>query len=306
MLGITGKLKKKLNEIKPNIIHSLGVFPDYAICRMKNFNQVMTLRNFVWDDYPKRVGVVNGTIASIMQLYAAKKVTKTVVCSKSLSEIYSKKLKLNFDYVQNGVDIEKYAPCDGNEKIEIRKALQLPEAAVIFVYAAPIVKRKNQILLIKAVKELENTYSNICLLLLGDGEDYDQVYNMCKDEKNIVMCGNVMNIMDYYKASDVYISSSKSEGLPNSVLEAMASGLPVVLSDIPQHKEIYNLNHEVGYLFESDNIDDLKQKIVDAISSLSEEKAAISRKTVIENLSAEKTSKAYQNIYELIIDDSDM
>ena len=82
-----------------------------------------------------------------------------------------------------------------------------------------------------------------------------------KNNVNIIFKGLVDNVNQYVKASDSYLSCSYSEGLPNGVLEAMASGLPVVLSDIKQHQEIYEYNNNIGYLYRQDNLDDYMDKL---------------------------------------------
>ena len=80
--------------------------------------------------------------------------------------------------------------------------------------------------------------NNYLLLFLGEGIEKDMLEN--KIEKNqIQFLGNKSNINDYLTASDIFISASLSEGLPNTVLEAMASGIPVILSDIISHRELY-------------------------------------------------------------------
>lgn len=60
VMGRATALEKTLDEIKPDVIHSLGVFPDFAVSRMKRWKQVITLRNFVWDDYPAKFGKLQG------------------------------------------------------------------------------------------------------------------------------------------------------------------------------------------------------------------------------------------------------
>lgn len=98
-------------------------------------------------------------------------------------------------------------------------------------------------------------------------------------------------------ASDIYISSSKSEGLPNGVLEAMACGLPLLLSDIPQHMEIFSINASIGYSYQLGNIKDLSNKIDLILNSNLIEMGESSYKTLQENLTAEIMSKNYQKLY---------
>ena len=62
LLGKTQALKKKLDELHADIAHSLGVFPDFALSRLKYPGHVTTLRNFVYEDYPAKFGKITGTV----------------------------------------------------------------------------------------------------------------------------------------------------------------------------------------------------------------------------------------------------
>ena len=111
------------------------------------------------------------------------------------------------------------------------------------------------------------------------------------------MPGSVNNVNEYLQASDVYIASSKSEGLPNGVLEAMAVGLPVILSNIEQHKEVYDENPKIGALYQIGDKEDCLKKILE----LDESKQSIcsdeAYKCAHEQFSAERMSKQYQKEY---------
>lgn len=122
-------------------------------------------------------------------------------------------------------------------------------------------------------------------------------YSKYKDYPQIIFAGQVDNIQNYLSASDIYISSSKSEGLPNGVLEAMACGLPLLLSDIPQHMEIFSINASIGYSYQLGNIKDLSNKIDLILNSNLIEMGESSYKTLQENLTAEIMSKNYQKLY---------
>lgn len=61
-MGRDKELRRKLEELQPDIIHSLGVFPDYAVCKMGKWPQIITLRNFIYDDYPAKFGKIIGKV----------------------------------------------------------------------------------------------------------------------------------------------------------------------------------------------------------------------------------------------------
>jgi glycosyltransferase involved in cell wall biosynthesis len=74
----------------------------------------------------------------------------------------------------------------------------------------------------------------------------------------------------YYHAADLYISTSHSDGTSISLLEALASGNPVLLSDIPGNREWVTSPGEVGWLFEDGNANDLEKAILHAVDNRSE------------------------------------
>ena len=296
--GRAKKLRKVLEEINPAVIHSLGVFPDFAISRMKRWKQVITSRNFIYEDYPAKFGKLEGGILAWLHLYAMKHSSKTVACSESLSNIYKERLGLQFDFIRNGVDVEQYTMPSIEEKSSIRKELRLPEDAVIFVYTGQIIERKNLGFLLSAYA---NHYkgNDTYLLILGDGtllEGYKGDYGSVS---NIDFRGSVSNVNDYLKACDVYVSPSKSEGLPNGVLEAMATGLPVVLSDIEQHLEIYDVNHQIGFVYKQGVETELVNKMNEIIP-LAKKMGNEAYQTAHNCFSAKGMSEKYQEIYKRI------
>ncbi|MBR0479888.1 glycosyltransferase, partial [Candidatus Saccharibacteria bacterium] len=80
------RLKKAINDIAPDVIHTTGVFPDYAISKIFGYKQVVTLHNYAPIDYVAKFGKIRGRLLVKMQYYAVKKAMKTVACSESLTK----------------------------------------------------------------------------------------------------------------------------------------------------------------------------------------------------------------------------
>lgn len=295
VMGRDYELRKALDDISPDVIHSLGVFPDYAVTRMKKWNHIVTLRNYVYEDYPAKFGWLRGYIMVRLHLSAMKHTSMTVTCSESLARVYKDKLGLSFDYVRNGVDIDEYTKPSNEEKANIRAELGLPQNTFIYVYTGQIIERKN-------VGFLLDVFSNhfkkkdVILLMLGGGALLDGYKNQYEKYDNIVFRGNVLNVNQYLKACDAYVSTSLSEGLPNGVLEAMATGLPVVLSDIEQHLEIYHVDNGIGYVYHQGDAMDLAHKL-DEIQKDCSVMGERSYVTAHLHFSAVGMSKQYQTLY---------
>src|SRR5699024_7455453 len=123
-----------------------------------------------------------------------------------------------------------------------------------------LIPRKNPVTLVKGFLESKANENSI-LLVIGDGPLKSNIYNMVKDSKHIMLKGQIFNVSDFLKASDYFISVSLSEGLPNTVLEAMSTGLPVCLSNIPPHTEILDYNNTAGVLTDVEHYKMLSSKI---------------------------------------------
>ena len=296
LLGRTQALRKKLDELNADIVHALGVFPDYALSRMQYPGHVTTLRNFVYEDYPVKFGKAVGTVMTKMHLYAMKRTAQTWTCSASLARKYKEELGLDFPYIQNGVNVTRFTKVTPEQKLAMREKLNLPIDKVILVYAGQFVARKDQNFLLELFQE-EEQLKDYLLVLLGDGADYGRLKERFGRQANVLMPGSVGNVNEYLQASDIYIASSKSEGLPNGVLEAMAVGLPVILSDIEQHREVYDANTKIGSLYHIGNKRDCKEKILQMDAKHRSECGAEAYRCAHEQFSAERMSKQYQAEY---------
>lgn len=162
-----------------------------------------------------------------------------------------------------GIDLKKFTPATQEEKRSIRKKMGIPEDDFLFVYAAEFSKRKNQAFLIRSFSEVCQEYPNMKLLLAGKGAllgECRELIRQLHKEDQISFLGYVSDMRELYAACDACVSTSKIEGLPFNIMEAMACGLPVIASDIKGHQELVK-DGKTGLLYKSGNSVGLQDKI---------------------------------------------
>ncbi len=124
------------------------------------------------------------------------------------------------------------------------------------------------------------TNHNLRLILLGDGSQAEEIKKFVEQHdlgKIIILPGIVQNdfLADYYRSVDAYISCSLSDGSSVSLLEAMATGLPVIVTDAPGNRE-WVINGKNGFLAVADNCQDFANAFIKISSMNFEEKQRIS------------------------------
>jgi glycosyltransferase involved in cell wall biosynthesis len=167
--------------------------------------------------------------------------------------------------VPNGVDVERFAIDIDRDRVRAEWGI-LPEHFVIGM-VANFRKVKNHACLIRASNRLIVTYPNIRLLLVGRGypedrenseEEIKQLIHCYKLENRIILTGYREDIPSLLKSFDTFCLPSFSEGLPVSILEAMAARVPVVGSNVRGIREVIS-PEETGLMFPSDDDNALQQ-----------------------------------------------
>lgn len=219
-----------------------------------------------------------------------------VTCSESLTKMYRSKQNMEIPFIRNGVDVSQYTKRNLDEVHDLRKKLNLAQDKLIFVYSGALIDRKNQREAITAFLSMKKSQEAV-LLLLGDGKDFETLKKEYGKYSNILFRGKVSNVNEYLHASDVYLATSKSEGLPNGVLEAMACGLPVLLSNILQHMEVLEADRSCGHSYMLGNIEQLANLMDQMLDEPLVEMGEKSYEAVMKNFTAEGMSKKYQDTY---------
>lgn len=151
-----------------------------------------------------------------------------------------------------GINLEKFRPCASqNEKIELRLKYKYNSGDFIILYIAEFIPRKDHGFFIKNIPVLKKQIPNLKVIMPGRGVQLKEMKILAVNlevDDIIWFPGYRKDINLLCKISDLYVTTSRQEGLPVSVIEAMAIGLPVVASNIRGHCDVVHSGRN-GFLY---------------------------------------------------------
>jgi glycosyltransferase involved in cell wall biosynthesis len=212
--------------------------------------------------------------------------------------------------IPNAVDTRRFFPVSPEQKSELRRKLDLPQAATIVIYTGRLVSYKGLPLLLEVWKELQLQHKHIRLLLLGSGGL--DIHN-CEAELrayvksnglggSVFFTGNVHNVPEYLQASDIFAFPTENEAFGSSLIEAMACALPVVTTPVGAIKTIVT-DYQNGIIVHPGDF----QQLFRAFDRLISEPALASRfgraacETAQSNYSAEAVMEKYLSLFHFFI-----
>lgn len=267
-----------IHEAKSAVMFDFATFGKYR-------DKVIYTLHSTYKNYPLRTKLL---------CRVASKRCKSVVCVSNTSyKYYPEKLKkkLNVITVQNGVSTQRIDGISKQNQTFDNQNLNL-------VYVARLVPLKRHVLLFEIVSKL----TNVSLTVIGSGPLSDELKATARELKidDRVLFAGAMSRENVYKnllAADLYVSTSSYEGLPVSVLEAMACGVPCLVSDIEQHREI---KEKCSAVVIASDVADWIEKIENFASMSSQERHSIGIKCsqqVHEFFTLERMHEQYNKVY---------
>jgi len=179
-------------------------------------------------------------------------------------------------YLPNGVETKFFRNINKNQILKIKNKFNLKNKKIILYFGSLSLKSGHAIdLLLKSFPMVKKKIKNSLLLLVGGGEDFTTLMDYVNKKKinSIIFAGRVdkNEIPNYLKIADltvdpVYDDLSNKARFPLKILESMASGIPVVTSDVGDRKIIIK-NRETGLLVKAGNIDELAHGIIKILSN---------------------------------------
>lgn len=216
--------------------------------------------------------------------------------------------KNNFLPIINGVNTSKFTndnPSETKQEYTPLHDLKIPMDDIIIGSVGRLVAIKNYHSLIEAFTIVSQSHKNCHLVLAGDGPERKELENQIKKNtmsNRIHLLGRRDDVPILMKQFDIFVLPSFSEGLSNTILEAMSCGTPVVASNVGGNKEIV-IEGVTGHLYSSNNITDLAFVLDDLVSNPYKIKqlAKESRLHILKNHSIESMVSNYEDTYQKLL-----
>jgi glycosyltransferase involved in cell wall biosynthesis len=262
---------KIIRKEKIEIIHSHWIIPNGfvgAVCK-----RILNIPHFITAYGSDALIIEKSRILRIFGSFVlvnAEEITADSAYTRDLTVLINKSVENSIHVIPMGVDEQRF-----NKKNRISCERSPDEPVILSV--GRLVERKGLKYLIRAMKRVIKTYPDAKLLIGGDGPEKENLMNECSRlelEKNVEFLGFIPNekIPQIYSSADIFVlpsivtKSGDTEGLGVVLLEAMASGIPVIGSDIGGITDIIE-DRKTGLLVKSEDPDDLAEKILFILSN---------------------------------------
>jgi glycosyltransferase involved in cell wall biosynthesis len=253
-----GVIVARLNS--PDVLHIHGVGPSLLIPFAKLLGLKVVMTHHGPDYERQKWGKLAKFILKKGESFGVRFADKVIVISKiikdSVEKLYSIK---NTEILYNGISVPSKIYPDGT-----LSKYHLEPNKYVFT-ACRFVPEKGLHDLIKAYAAIPNPDFKLVIAGEADHEsDYSRTLKESAKENGVVLTGYTFGkeLGELFSNAGLFVLPSYYEGLPIALLEAMSYNLPVLISDIPQHKEV-NLNSK--RYFRTGDADDLKFKMIQLV-----------------------------------------
>lgn len=299
---------KLLRKLKPDICHSRNLNPLEA--QLAAF--FAGIKGRIHGEHGWDVNDLGGVNEKYQKLrrYLKPFIHHYIALSSEAKEYLINKIRVphqKISQICNGVDITKFSVMQ--PKTEYPTGFK-SENSIIFGTVGRLAKVKNQSFLVKsfiALWQLNPEYrSRVKLIIVGDGELMPELKKLVKEagaEDAIWLTGLRSDIPELMNLMDVFVLPSLAEGISNTLLEAMACGLPIIATNVGGNKDLIYPEHLQSHLVDVQNIEALRNSMAhyaDNADALLKDSTLV-RNHCVENFSIDsmvnKYNTLYQNVY---------
>lgn len=281
----------KIKVIRPDVLNMTGKSSSFGLCKL---------------DIPKIHAALFSLVGTRLERFSLRSILErkfelrilkhadVVVVRNNDSKSYLEKRGIRVVAIPVGVDVDKYSPKYSEGKY--------------ILFGGRLAPEKGLHLLIKAYSMLHRRkQAKFRLVICGSGpleRELRDLSSSCGIQDRVTFIPWLSNPEFINKVADsvIFVMPSMYEGMPVAMLEAMASGKPIIASDVPGPQDLITHGKD-GYLFEKGNVAQLQEFLALLISNseLREKLGRSARKTIEEKYTFGKIADMYLRLYEEII-----
>lgn len=278
------KIRKIIKEVNPDVIISFAREQSYRILLLNYFNKrkiIVSVRND-----PKHEYTTFKEKLVMKILY--KRVNGFVFQTEEAKKFFDKKVQDKSVIIPNPIN-EEYL--SGNTKVKKEKKI---------VSVGRLVEQKNHAFLIDSFAKIANAFSDYSLVIYGSGELKENLQKQINSyglDKRIILAGEVQDVRKNIEDASLFILPSIYEGMPNSLIEAMALGLPVISTDCPCGGPRFLIQNNVnGILVPVNDVNELADEIEKILTDDEfREKIGKNAKNIRKILDSDKINQQWMN-----------
>ena len=310
-LGIEVIALHKLPKLDPFII--------YKISKVISKNKIDIVITHLWTSnfwgritaYLSRVKIIIATEHTtdekrtwyyhLADRFLARISSRIIAVSSSVRVFHHRRSKIpsgKFEIINNGIDIEKFnISVDKNKK---RKEFGFKNNDYIIGLFGRFVPAKAHEIILQSLKNIIKIHPQVKVLFAGSGPTEVIIKKLAAElglVKHVAFAGFRSDIPELYQILDLFVLPSRREGFPITVLEAMASGIPAIVTDVGGNKDIIS-NGIDGFILQPNNAQELTEKINFLIDNpvTAERFARTGQNTVRENFTSMIMTKKIEQL----------
>lgn len=291
---IPWKLRARMRSSIPDIVHAHGA----PSCLFSE-----------WTKAPRRIEHLHhvrgggGIAQRMMERFLYRRCDLLLACSRSALESVSTPITAKVLY--NGVDTNRFRPPDAAARVEARARFGIEREDFLLGMTGRITDNKGQRRVCEALFACRDRYPQLRLLIAGSGPDEARLRDWCGRNgmtDRIRFAGFQADVLPVLHALDAYVMASEEEGLGIALLEAMATGLPCLVSNFSAAREIVT-DGESALLFDRASVASLAEAIVDCVESPHKrlEWGACARERVLKDFTLDQTVAQFVAAYRSLV-----
>jgi glycosyltransferase involved in cell wall biosynthesis len=297
------QLDALFRQYRPTVVHTHIIGLNYAYPLMFRYRtpaRVHTVHSLAQHEVGVRIGAWVRILAFRYRIGHVVPVAVAEDVRTTIRQLYG---YLDAPLIPNGIPTDEYAP-DPNRRRRWRERHGLEPEAIVLTHVGRFAPPKNHALLIEAFAQVR-THTPLYLLLVGGGELEDAVRQQVAGlglQERVRFLGVRADVPAILNASDLFVLSSRWEGNPLSVMEAMAAGLPVVSTAVGGVPELVR-EGETGLLVPSGDAAALARALQALVDDPARREAMgkAARQHAITHFDIRHTVRQYEALYERLL-----